>query len=85
MGRLRRGAALAAYLVGATFSAGVAIRGLASVSLRTWYQAPFVLTQALIVWWITAGVGVRLGMRPAEFFRSVSRFILGDATPSNVP
>lgn len=83
MDRLRRSAALAVYLVGTTFSAVVAIRGLSGVSLRTWYQAPFVLGQALIIWWITAGVGVRLGMEPIEFFRYAMRFIFGRATPQH--
>jgi hypothetical protein len=28
----------------------------------------------IAVWWITAGIGIRLGVYPSEFFRAFARF-----------
>lgn len=78
----RRPVALAVYLLGALWSLGALQASLASFWARDVVVALAWLIPALGGWWITAGIGIRLGTTPRAFIEWVSAR-LGFDEPKN--
>ncbi len=81
---MRRRLAFLVYLVGLILVLGTIISGFSDVDEHLWNWADPLLSllRALIVWWVTAGIGIRLGVFPIEFFRNVARSLgLGYEAP----
>ena len=86
MVRVRAGIAFVVYLVGTLTCGGIMVDQLARFGgpdfldwLWTSLQASAV---AVAIWWITTGIGIRLGAFPVDFFRAVARTLgLGYEAP----
>lgn len=66
---VKRAAAFISYYIGLTLGFS-AIFTLAR-NAETW-QFLFIPLYALPIWWIAAGIGIRLGVYPSEFFRKLA-------------
>jgi hypothetical protein len=65
--RWRRPIALLVYVVGSIWSLAALQAMLASLISRDWGMVPAWLIIALCGWWITAGIGIRLGSVPRDY------------------
>ncbi len=52
------------YLLGVVLGVATAVDGLTDSSPLEWVIGP---AMGLAIWWIAAGIGVRLGVMPADF------------------
>ena len=64
--------AVAVYLAGTLSLLAITIPAFASASFLGVVGA---LMYGFAVWWIAAGIGIRLGTKPEEFFRGLARTI----------
>lgn len=71
---MRAFVAVVAYVVGGLGALGIAFGILHGVAHGDPWPYAAMIVVAVVPWWIAAGIGVRLGMRPEEFFRGVARF-----------
>lgn len=65
---MKRAAAFSCYYVGMTVS--IATMFSIARDAEVW-QFLFLPLYGLPIWWIAAGIGIRLGVYPSEFFRRV--------------
>lgn len=73
MAKLRVGAARSIYVLGFVLASVVAVEGLADRSPAEWVLGP---AMGLAIWWIAAGIAIRMGVFPREFGRWV-RSLMG--------
>ena len=68
---MKRSIAFLVYYVGALLALKGFVEVLAHGSFPALFFAPVTL---LAMWWISAGIGVRLGVTPPDFFGSIADF-----------
>lgn len=66
---MKRAAAFLSYYVGLALSLAAAFS--VARDAEAW-QFLFIPLYALPIWWIAAGIGIRLGVYPSEFFRRLA-------------
>jgi hypothetical protein len=66
---MRKAAAFLAYWLGLTLGLWAIFEMARGAD---WWEFPFVPLYALPIWWIAAGIGIRLGVRPSEFFHATA-------------
>ncbi|MGH2729897.1 MAG: hypothetical protein ACRDJI_04735 [Actinomycetota bacterium] len=66
---MKRRLAFGIYFVGSLSALSVLVSGLEAGLLAGVGNVMY----ALAIWWITAGIGIRLGVVPAEFFTSLQK------------
>ena len=66
---MRRAIAFLSYYLGLCFAIGAVF--LAGREAAAW-EFVFVPLYGLPLWWIAAGIGIRLGVYPSEFFRTLA-------------
>jgi hypothetical protein len=64
---LRRAAALVVYVAGGLWALGALQASLSALWARDFAVAVVWLFPAVAGWWLTAGVGIRLGVSPRDF------------------
>ncbi len=79
--RVKRVIAFSLYGLGALNSLAWLVHGLsvrpALGSLHWWDRVLLAVAMSLAFWWITAGIAVRLGVRPEVFGRAVVALVIG--------
>lgn len=83
---MKRMAAFFLYLIGTPVCIAPAIAALADFgwSLDGLWLILMNIAVGIVMWWIVAGIGIRLGVFPIDFFRSIGRS-LGLGYDSPVP
>lgn len=66
---MKRAAAFLVYYLGLTLGLGTIFHVAQSAEIWEFILLPI---WALPAWWITAGIGIRLGVYPSEFFRELA-------------
>lgn len=66
---MKRASAFLSYYLGLALGLGVIFS--AARGAEVW-QFFFIPLYGLPIWWIAAGIGVRLGVYPSEFFRTLA-------------
>ncbi len=70
----RAAVAMLSYTLGGLAALSFAFDVLHGVAHGAAWPYTFTVVFALVPWWIAAGVGVRLGMEPGEFFCRIALF-----------
>lgn len=65
--RWRRPLALVVYMVGSLWSLSALQASLSELWAREYAMAAVWLIPAIAGWWVTAGIGIRLGVIPRQF------------------
>lgn len=66
---MKRAAAFLSYYVGLALGLGAMFNVAREADV---WQFLFIPLWGLPIWWIAAGIGIRLGMYPSEFFRTLA-------------
>jgi hypothetical protein len=66
---MKRAAAFLSYYVGLALGLGVMFDVARDAEI---WQFLFLPLYVLPIWWIAAGIGIRLGVYPSEFFRTLA-------------
>ncbi len=77
--RWRRRLAFVIYVVGILGALGPLVSQLSRFSYPSWFDwllgSLGALMYALAAWWVTAGIAIRPGLFPVEFFSVVARWL----------
>jgi len=66
---VKRSAAFLSYYIGLALAVGMVFT--LGREAEVWHFL-FIPIYAIPIWWIAAGIGIRLGVYPSEFFRTVA-------------
>ncbi len=79
LARARRALGHAVYVVGILSSLGLVVAQLSRLldqGFGEWLlDAVYALISGVAIWWITAGIAIRLGLFPIEFFTAVAKWL----------
>jgi hypothetical protein len=65
---MRRALAWVVYMLGLVLGLDVVVTGLAADGLWEGFGG---IAAAVVLWWIVAGIGIRLGVTPQDFMASI--------------
>jgi hypothetical protein len=74
---MKRVAAFIFYTVGTLAVVGMIVSGVEGIpfgGFEEWYGALISFAFAMAIWWIAAGIGIRLGVEPHEYFRFLGSY-----------
>ena len=85
---MRRALAWVVYMLGLVLGLDVLVTGFAAEGILDAFGG---IAGAVVLWWITAGIGIRLGVPPQDFMESIASVVgFGDhpqapTVPKNRP
>ena len=69
---MRRALAWVVYMLGLVLGLDVLVTGFAAEGILDAFGG---IAGAVVLWWITAGIGIRLGVPPQDFMESIASVV----------